>query len=75
MADLEDMPDVRLVAAGAAVSETTWADAAAVSISFFAADLGVSRPLADVMVGEECVGAALLVDDLAAEQIGPSARG
>jgi hypothetical protein len=35
---------------------------------FLAADLGVGRPLLDVMVGKNCAE-RLLVDDLAAQQL------
>ena len=66
--DLEDMANVGLVAARPRLLKRHVADAPGRFDQLFAADLGVGRPLADVVVGQER-GECLLVDDLAAQQI------
>ena len=68
VADLEDMADIGLVAPRPRLLKRHVADAPGGLDQFFAADLGVGRPLADVMVRQES-SQRLLVDDLASEQI------
>ncbi len=51
--DLEDMPDISLVAPGPRFLKRHVANPPCRLDQLFAADLGVGRPLANVMVGEE----------------------
>ena len=58
VADFEDMADVGLVASGPRLGERHVADAPGRLDQLLAGDLGVGRPLADVMVGEEAAKAS-----------------
>ena len=74
VADLEDVADVGLLPPGRGLAKRHVADAPGRLDELLAADLGVGRPVVDVVVGQER-GQGLLVDDLAAERDRPSARG
>jgi hypothetical protein len=68
VSNLEDVPDVGFIAAGPRFLKRHVADAPGRLDQLLAADLGVGRPLLDVMVGKKCAE-RLLVDDLAAQQL------
>ena len=66
--DLEDMANISLVAPRPRFLKRHVANPPGRLDQLFAADLGVGRPLADVVVGQKRAE-RLLVDDLAAQQI------